>query len=393
MMQTTLPTLADVNLSGQRVMIREDLNVPIQDGNVAHAARIERALPTIQQALSADAAVIVLSHLGRPEEGVFDPAYSLAPVAKALTDALGQPVTFIQHWLDGVDVQPGQVVLCENTRFNVGEKANDPVLAKRIAALCDVFVMDAFATAHRAHASTAGAIEYAPKACAGPLLLAELNALSRALQTPKKPLVAVVGGAKVSTKFPVLTSLLDRVDCLYVGGGIANTFLAAKGHPVGASLYEPDWIETAEQLLDTAQKRGVDIPLPQDVCVAQAFSEDAPFRYCALPEVQPNEMILDVGPKTAATYASALATAGTIVWNGPVGVFEWSAFSHGTAALGRAIAQSAAYSIAGGGDTLAAVDAFGLAQEIDYICTGGGAFLEYVEGKTLPCIQRLAERA
>ena len=385
-------TIDNIDLNNKRVLIREDLNVPIKDGKITSVERIQRALPTIKKALNANARVMLLSHLGRPKEGEFDPQFSLAPVADALSQALNQTVTLVSDYLDGVDVAPGQVVLCENVRFNSGEKNNDPALSKQLAALCDVFVMDAFATAHRAQASTAGVTEYAPIACAGPLLQQELSALSDALDRPKQPLVAIVGGSKVSTKIQVLDALIDKVDVLIVGGGIANTFLAAEGHPVGQSLYESDWLDSAKTLLARAKSNNVSIPLPVDVTVAKSFSESAQATVKALSDVAQDDMILDVGPQTAAQYPVLMQEAGTIVWNGPVGVFEFKNFSQGTRALGEAIAASHAFSIAGGGDTIAAIEAFKLSDQVSYICTGGGAFLEYLESKPLPAVVALEKR-
>lgn len=384
--------MQDLDLAGKRVLIREDMNVPIRDGAVASDARIRACLPTISQALDAGAAVMLMSHLGRPTEGAFSEEFSLAPVAAHLSDLLGIAVRLERDWLDGVEVAPGQVVLCENVRFNVGEKKDDEALARRLAALCDVFVMDAFGTAHRAQASTHGVARLAPVACAGPLLVAELEALSKALDDPARPLVAIVGGAKVSTKLTVLDSLSGKVDQLIVGGGIANNFLAAQGHPVGKSLYEPDLVEEARSLMNKAGARGGEIPVPTDVRVATEFSEDAPATIRLAGEVGDEEMILDVGPRTAAHYADLLRSAGTIVWNGPVGVFEFPAFSEGTRALAEAVADSDAFSIAGGGDTLAALDRFGITERVSYISTGGGAFLEFLEGKKLPAVAVLEER-
>ncbi|MCB1828162.1 MAG: phosphoglycerate kinase [Coxiellaceae bacterium] len=389
----TIQSMADLDLSNKRVMIREDLNVPMQEGRITSDERIKRALPAIQSLIKQNAAVMILSHFGRPTEGKFDHEFSLAPVADALSNALDQTVRLEKDWLNGVDVKPGEVVLCENVRFNVGEKKNDPALAKKMAALCDVFVMDAFATAHRAQASTAGITEYAKEVCAGPLLLEELNALSKGLSDPKRPLVAIVGGSKVSTKIQVLESLIDKVDVLIVGGGIANTFLAAEGHNIGASLYEADWLASAKQLLTTAKEKDVSIPLPIDVAVATEFSASANAMIRSLDAVAENEMILDVGPQTANAYPEIMQSAGTIVWNGPVGVFEFPAFENGTRALGEAIAQSNAFSIAGGGDTIAALDQFNIEKNISYVCTGGGAFLEYLEGKPLPAVVALEQRA
>ena len=382
-----------VDLNNKRVLIREDLNVPMHDGSITDDTRIQSALPTIRQAVAANARVMLLSHLGRPKEGEYDEAFSLAAVAKALSKELGQEVLLVKDWLGGVEVEPGRVVLCENVRFNAGEKANDAVLAKKMAALCDVFIIDAFATAHRAHASTVGVIEASNTACAGPLLSSELSALGKALKEPKHPLVAIVGGSKVSTKIQALTNLLDKVDTLIVGGGIANTFLKAKGFSVGQSLYESDWVESAATLLKVAEEKGVAIPLPTDVRVAKSFSEDAEASVVSVDAVGSDQMILDVGPATAATYAPMMQKAETIVWNGPVGVFEFAAFSEGTKALGEAIADSHAYSIAGGGDTLAALAKFKLTAKISYRSTGGGAFLELLEGKELPVIRALEEKA
>jgi phosphoglycerate kinase len=389
----TVLRMADLDLRNKRVLIREDLNVPLQDGAVSSDARIRAALPTIRQAQQQGAKVMLLSHLGRPEEGTIDPTLSLAPVAQRLSELLEQPVPLHKEWLNGVDCAAGQVVLCENVRFNKGEKRNDPQLAKKMAALCDVFVMDAFGTAHRAEASTHGVAQFAPTACAGPLLVAELDALQRALQQPARPLVAIVAGSKVSTKLTVLESLLSKVDQLLVGGGIANTFLAASGSKIGKSLYEEPMLDTARALLKAAAERGVAIPLPQDVVVAKEFSASAPARTCAVQSVDSNEMILDIGPATARNWADVLKKAGTIVWNGPVGVFEFAAFAGGTEAIAQAIANSAAFSLAGGGDTLAAIEKFGVESRMSYISTGGGAFLEFVEGKTLPAVAVLTERA
>ncbi len=385
--------MADVDLRGKRVLIREDLNVPLADGRVRSDKRIRAALPTIRQALDAGAAVLLMSHLGRPQEGRFDAEFSLQPVAEHLQSLLQHPVRLQRDWLDGVAVQPGEVVLLENVRFNVGEKANDERLSARMAALCDVFVMDAFGTAHRAQASTHGVGLKAPVACAGPLLAAELAALGRALENPARPFLAVVGGSKVSTKITLLEKLLDKVDQLIVGGGIANTFIAAAGHPVGRSLHEADFIDQAAALLRRAEAEGKLIPVPSDVVVADAFAADAEARVKPVAEVGPEEMILDIGPDTAQRLAALAAEAGTVVWNGPVGVFEFEQFSHGTRVLGQAIADSKAFSIAGGGDTLAAIDQFGIADDIDCISTGGGAFLEFLEGVKLPAVAMLEQRA
>jgi phosphoglycerate kinase len=383
--------MADLALEGRRVMIRLDLNVPLQDGLVTSDTRIRASLPSIRQALEAGAAVILLSHLGRPREGQFEEQFSLAPVAEHLAGLLGQPVRLAADWLDGVEVAPGEVVLCENVRFNVGEKADDPDLAQRMAALCDVFVMDAFGTAHRAQASTHGVARLAPEACAGPLLVAELDALGRALDDPARPVVAIVGGAKVSTKLTVLESLVDKVDQLIVGGGIANTFIAAAGHAVGHSLYEPELVDNARQMMSSAHR--AEIPIPQDVVVALEVSASAPAYKRPVDSVDDDEMIVDIGPRTAAQYAQLLRSAGTIVWNGPVGVFEIDQFAAGTRALAEAAASSDAFSIAGGGDTLAALEKFGLSDQVSYISTGGGAFLEFLEGRTLPAVAVLEERA
>jgi phosphoglycerate kinase len=385
--------MTDLDLRGKRVMIREDLNVPLQDGAVASDARIRAALPTLHAALAQGAAVIVLSHLGRPKEGVFSDADSLAPVATRLSELLGRTVPLRRDWLQGVDCAPGEIVLCENVRFNVGEKKNDESLAKRMAALCDVFVMDAFGTAHRAEASTHGVARFAKVACAGPLLTAELEALERALATPARPMVAIVAGSKVSTKLTVLEALLGKVDQLIVGGGIANTFLAATGKPVGKSLHEPDMLGMARELFARAAARGAEIPLPTDVVVAKEFAATAEPRTCSVDEVAADDLILDIGPRSAQALAAKLGAAGTILWNGPVGVFEFDAFGGGTRTLAEAIAASRAFSLAGGGDTLAAIDKYGVSAGISYISTGGGAFLEFVEGRTLPAVAVLEERA
>lgn len=385
--------MSDLDLAGKRVLIREDLNVPIDDnGAITSDQRITAALPTLRLALEKGAAVMVMSHRGRPTEGQWSEADSLAPVAARLSDLLGMDVPLIKGWLDGVEVAPGQLVLLENCRMNVGEKADDETLAKRYAALCDVFVMDAFGTAHRAQASTHGVIRQAKVAAGGPLLMAELDALGKALHEPARPLLAIVAGSKVSTKLELLSSLVGKVDQLIVGGGIANTFIAAMGHGVGKSLVEMDLLDTARQIIDDAKARGADIPLPSDVVVAPAFAADAPATVKPVDAVGADDMILDIGPDTAARYAAMIAKAGTVVWNGPVGVFEFEAFSHGTQTLAEAIADSAAFSIAGGGDTLAAVDKYGIADRVDYISTGGGAFLEFLEGKELPAVIALQAR-
>lgn len=386
-------SMDELDLGGRRLLIRQDLNVPIRDGQIQDDTRLRASLPTLQLAMRAGARVLVMSHLGRPREGVFDPQASLAPVAERLGELLGQPVRLVRDWLDGVRVAPGEVVLCENVRFNAGEKSDDIELARRMAALCDVYVMDAFGTAHRAHASTHGVALAAPVACAGPLLSAELQALGRALSAPARPLVAVVGGSKVSTKLAVLEALLGKVDQLIPGGGIANTFLAARGHRVGASLYEPDLVELAGRLLEQATAQGVEVVLPDDVVVAPSLQTPEQAVVRAVDAVGETDMILDVGPVTAARYADLLAAAGTIVWNGPVGVFEIDAFAEGTRALAEAIASSSAYSLAGGGDTLAAIGQFGIGSGLSYISTGGGAFLEFIEGRTLPAVAALASSA
>ena len=385
--------MTDLELRGKRVLIREDLNVPIKDGKVTSDARIRASLPTIQAALDAGAAVMVMSHLGRPKEGEFDPALSLAPVAAALSEALERDVPLQRDWLDEVVVAPGELVLLENVRFNVGEKKDDEALARRMAALCDVYVMDAFGTAHRAEASTHGVARFAAVACAGPLLTGELDALGRALTEPARPLVAVVAGSKVSTKLTILEALIEKVDRLIPGGGIANTFLAAAGQPIGKSLHEPELIDEARRLMTAAEAKGVAIPLPVDVVVATEFSEQAKGAVKAVQAVGADDMILDIGPETARQYAALAEQAGTIVWNGPVGVFEFPEFRDGTRALAEAIADSGAFSIAGGGDTLAAIDLFGVADRISYVSTGGGAFLEFLEGKTLPAVAALQARA
>ena len=384
----TVLKMTELDLAGKRVLIREDLNVPVKDGKVASDARIRASLPTIQLALEKGAAVLVCSHLGRPEEGVFSEENSLAPVAAYLSEALGREVPLVRDYLDGVEVKPGDVVLLENVRFNVGEKKNTDELAQKYAALCDVYVMDAFGTAHRAQASTHGAGKHAKVACAGPLLAAELDALGKALDKPAKPMAAIVAGSKVSTKLDVLNSLSEICDQLIVGGGIANTFLAAAGLPVGKSLYEPELVETAKAI---AAK--VSVPLPVDVVVAKAFAADAEATVKAVADVAEDDMILDIGPQTAANFAELLKSAKTVLWNGPVGVFEFDQFAGGTKVLAEAIAASDAFSIAGGGDTLAAIDKFGVADKISYISTGGGAFLEFVEGKVLPAVEMLEQNS
>ena len=389
----TLLRMADLDLAGKRVLIREDLNVPVKDGVITSEQRITAALPTIRLALEKGAAVMVTSHLGRPKEGVWTQEDSLAPVAARLGELLGRDVPLVKDWVDGVQVQPGQLVLLENCRMNVGEKSDDEALSKKYAALCDVYVMDAFGTAHRAQASTHGAIRFAKVACGGPLLMAELDALAKALLAPARPLIAIVAGSKVSTKLELLSNLVSKVDQLIVGGGIANTFIAAMGHPVGKSLCEADLLDTARQIMADAKARGADIPVPTDVVVAPAFAADAPATVKPVSEVGPDDMILDIGPETAARYADMIRKAGSVIWNGPVGVFEFDAFGKGTETLARAIADSAAFSIAGGGDTLAAVDKYGVEAGISYISTGGGAFLEFCEGKELPAVAALKARA
>ena len=394
----TIQRMTDLDLSGKRVLIREDLNVPISfeggdgAGHITSELRIEAALPTLRAALDAGAAVMVMSHLGRPKEGAWSQADSLAPVAARLSQLLGRDVPLVRDYLDGVDVAPGQLVLLENCRMNVGEKADDEALARKYAALCDVFVMDAFGTAHRAQASTHGVIRLAKQAAGGPLLMAELDALGKALDNPARPLLAIVAGSKVSTKLELLSSLVGKVDQLIVGGGIANTFIAAMGHGVGKSLVEADLVDTARKIMADAKARGADIPVPTDVVVAPRFAADAPATVKAVDAVGDDDMILDIGPDTAARYAGMIAKAGTVVWNGPVGVFEFDAFGKGTETLARAIAASKAFSIAGGGDTLAAVDKYGIAGDVSYISTGGGAFLEFLEGKELPAVAALSAR-
>jgi phosphoglycerate kinase len=385
--------MSDLNLSGKRVMIREDLNVPVQNGQVTSDMRIRAALPTLRAAMQQGAQVIVLSHLGRPEEGKYDPELSLSPVAAKLSELLGLPVPLCRDWLGGVECTAGSVVLCENVRFNKGEKQDSEALARRIAALCDVFVMDAFATAHRAEASTHGVAKFAPVACAGPLLVAELDALERTLANPARPLVAIVGGSKVSTKLTILETLLDKVDKLILGGGIANTFLAAAGYRVGSSLCERGMVTTALSLLGRAHARGADIALPVDVVVAHQRAAGAAAKGRWVAEVADDEMILDIGPATIQRYSRILASAKTILWNGPVGVFEFDQFGEGTKAVANALAGSGAFSLVGGGDTLAAVEKYGVADRISYMSTGGGAFLEFIEGKTLPAVAILEERA
>jgi len=384
----TVKLMTELDLASKRVLIREDLNVPIKDGQVTSDARIKAALPSIQQAVAAGAKVILMSHLGRPTEGQYDPEYSMKPVAKHLSQLLGQPVRLEQSWTSGITMNDGDIVILENVRFNPGEKKNDDTLAKAYAKLCDIFVMDAFGTAHRAQASTHGVAKYAPIACAGPLLAKELNALEKALAAPTPPIAAIVGGSKVSTKLMVLETLSERVDQLIVGGGIANTFLAAAGRPVGKSLFELDLIPAAQALM-----KKVNIPLPTDVVVGKAFSDTAEATVKSVDDVEEDDMIFDIGPDSSAKLAELLQLMGTIIWNGPVGVFEFDQFGEGTKTLSLAIAKSSAFSIAGGGDTLAAVDKYDIADQVSYISTGGGAFLEYVEGKELPAVTILQQRA
>ena len=389
----TVINMADLDLAGKRVLIRQDLNVPLKDGAVADDTRIRASLPTIKQALAAGAKVMLMSHLGRPTEGVYEEAFSLAPVGRHLSALLGKDVHLEKDWLDGINMDDKQVVLCENVRFNVGEKADDEALSKKMAALCDVYVMDAFGTAHRAQASTHGVAKFAEVACAGPLLAGELEALGKALDNPARPMVAIVGGSKVSTKLTVLESLSKVVDQLIVGGGIANTFIAAAGHNVGKSLYEADLIDTCNALTAEAKARGGDIPVPSDVVCGKEFSETADATLKAASVVEDDDMIFDIGPESAAALADVLKKAGTIVWNGPVGVFEFDQFGEGTKAIAMAIAESNAFSIAGGGDTLAAVSKYKISDDVSYISTGGGAFLEFLEGKKLPAVAMLESRA
>ncbi len=385
--------MTETDLRNKRVLIREDLNVPVLDGKVTSDARIRAALPTIRYALDQHAKVFILSHLGRPEEGRFDESLSLQPVAAKLSELLGKPVPLRRDWLDGIDTPAGTAVLCENVRFNKGEKKDKEDLARKMAALCDVFVMDAFGTAHRAEASTHGAARFAQVACAGPLLVGELEALERALEKPARPLVAIVGGSKVSTKLTVLESLLEKVDKLIVGGGIANTFLAATGVAIGKSLHEADMLDVARRLLDKARAKGAEIPMPTDVVVAKEFAATAHADVRPISEVRADEMILDIGPDSADRFGEGLTSAGTIIWNGPLGVFEFEQFGEGTRVIAQAIARSKAFSLAGGGDTLAAIEKYGVEEGISYISTGGGAFLEFVEGKPLPAVVALEDRA
>jgi phosphoglycerate kinase len=386
--------VAQGRVRGKRVFIRADLNVPLDEaGRISEDTRIRASVPAIRMALDAGAAVMVTSHLGRPSEGKFKPEDSLAPVAKRLGELLGRDVALVANWVDGVDVKPGDVVLLENCRVNKGEKSNDEALSRKMAALCDIFVHDAFGTAHRAEASTYGIARFAPVACAGPLLAAEIDAITKALANPKRPLVAIVAGSKVSTKLTILQSLAKNVDQLIVGGGIANTFALAAGLPIGKSLAEPDLVAEAKAVIQAMKARGAEVPIPEDVVCAKEFKADAPASVKAAGDVQADDLILDIGPKTARRLADQLERAGTIVWNGPVGVFEFEAFGKGTEAIARAIAKSSAFSIAGGGDTLAAIAKYGIEKEIGYISTGGGAFLEVLEGKTLPAFEILQQRA
>ncbi|MFW5426191.1 MAG: phosphoglycerate kinase [Methylophagaceae bacterium] len=385
--------MSDLDLAGKRVLIRQDLNVPLKNGAVADDTRIRASLPTIKLALEAGAKVMLMSHLGRPTEGEYAEEFSLSPVANHLAGLLGQQVRLEKDWLDGVDVAAGEVVLCENVRFNTGEKKDDDALSQKMAALCDIYVMDAFGTAHRAQASTHGVAKHAPVACAGPLLSGELEALGKALDNPARPMVAIVGGSKVSTKLTVLESLSKIVDQLIVGGGIANTFIAAAGHNVGKSLYEADLVDTCKKLTANAQAGGGDIPVPTDVVCAKEFAETAAATLMPTGDVQDDDLIFDIGPDSAAELAEIIKNAGTIVWNGPVGVFEFDQFGEGTKAIALAIAESSAFSIAGGGDTLAAVSKYGISDDVSYISTGGGAFLEFLEGKVLPAVAMLESRA
>ena len=388
-----LITMNELNLANKHVLIREDLNVPIKDGIITSDKRLQAALPTIKQALSENAAVILLSHLGRPQEGCTDKRYSLEPIANYLSEHLNTNVRFVTDYLDGVDVLPGEVVLCENVRFNKGEMSNDDELAKKLANLCDIFIMDAFGTAHRAQASTYGVAKYAPACAAGPLLDNELNALQKSLESPKKPIVAIVGGSKVSSKLSLLKQLITKVDYLIVGGGIANTFLKETGVEIGNSLHEQELLSEAEAILNLAEQTGCQIPLPKDVVVGKSFSQSCPAYNKSLSQIASDDMIMDIGPETIHMYEDVLEKANTIIWNGPVGVFEFPSFAFGTKALAVSIADSNAFTIAGGGDTLAAIDQCGLSNKISYISTGGGAFLEFLEGKTLPAVAILQQRA
>ncbi len=390
----TLSGLAQAGaLAGKRVFIRSDLNVPLDQGKITEDTRVRASVPAIRLALDAGAAVMVTSHLGRPKEGVVGPDDTLQPVAERLAELLGRPVRLVRDWVDGVELAVGDVALLENCRCNPGEKKNDPDLARRMAALCDVYVNDAFGTAHRAEATTEGMARFAPVACAGPLLAAELDALGRALKSPRRPMAAIVGGSKVSTKLSILQALADKVDQLIVGGGIANTFMLAAGLPIGKSLAEPDQVDQAKAVIQAMQARGVQVPIPVDVVVAKTFAADAPATVKEAADVAPDDLILDIGPRTAALLAQQLRQAGTIVWNGPVGVFEFDAFAEGTRVIAQAIAESDGFSIAGGGDTLAAIAKYGIADRVGYISTGGGAFLEFLEGKTLPAVAALQARS
>ncbi|MEI6094980.1 MAG: phosphoglycerate kinase [Gammaproteobacteria bacterium] len=388
----SLISIKDVDLKSKCVLIREDLNVPIKDGIITSDQRLRAVLPTLQKVLDAGAGVIVLSHLGRPTEGKYDPKLSLQPVANYLAAQLNYPVRFSTDYLQGVKVKPGELVLCENVRFNIGEKSNDPALARQLASLCDVFIMDAFGTAHRCHASTYGLAQYAPIAVAGPLLLRELETLERVLRAPEKPIIAIVGGAKVSSKLSLLKQMISRVDVLIPGGGIANTFLKASGKEIGISLYEPNLIEESQAILQLAKKTGCEIVLPTDVVVGKHFQDTCPAYNKTLSHVAADDMIMDIGPETVARYIALIETGKTIIWNGPLGVFEFPQFGYGTRAVAIAIANSDAFSITGGGDTLAAIDKYDLTDQMDYISTGGGAFLQYLEGKPLPAVAILEER-
>ena len=389
----TVLRMSDLDLAGKRLLIRQDLNVPIHNGKITSDARLRASLPTLKLALDQGASVLVISHLGRPKAGQFDPDQSLTLVAAWFSERLGRLVPVVTNWIDGVKLQPGQIVLGENTRFLKGEKEDDEALSKKMAALCDIYVMDAFGTAHRAEASTHGVARFAPVACAGPLLAAELEALGKALRAPKRPLAVIVGGSKVSTKLDLLNNLADIADQLIIGGGIANTFLAAAGYKVGKSLHEPGMLDVAREIQRKIQARGGNVPLPEDVVVATEFSAEAHADVRSVDDVEDDQMILDIGPRTRAKLLGLLKGCGTIVWNGPVGVFEYDSFAGGTRALAEAIAQSSAFSLAGGGDTLAAIDKFGIADKLSYISTGGGAFLEFLEGKTLPAVAALEARA
>lgn len=392
-MSTKILRMTDLDLADKRVLIRLDVNVPVEDGHITSDARIRASLPTVEEAIEKGAKVILMSHLGRPEEGKVDDYYSLRPVAQRMQELLGKPVRLVEDYLDRVEFEGSEVILLENVRFNAGEKANDEALSKKLAALCDVFVNDAFATAHRAQASTHGVAQFAPTACAGPLMVAELDALAKALEAPKRPMVAIVGGSKVSTKLTVLESLTDKVDELILGGGIANTFIRAAGHEVGASLYEEDLVSVAKKLIEKMAARGAEISVPRDVVVGKKFSHTAEATIKAIDDVEPDEMILDLGPYAVQDLKNYIYDAGTIVWNGPLGVFEIDQFSDGTRALARAIAKTEAFVIAGGGDTLAAMDKFNIRDKVDYASTAGGAFLEFLEGKTLPAVDMLEQRA